>query len=336
MSMEYTGTNLVLKRKQPNRTPFRFSPFPLLIEFLPLPMFSNVIWRLVPDATLQFQLFKTCSSMWSSSGGSPGTKLAMKNLTKKRLVPIQKKPEERNIEQCPGCDCPVLHGEFEEEVVIASGKEWHRPGYDAVCKKAPDKSNNIDAKNTELCPSCGQSIARGEFDDERIVASGKEWHKPCYEAYQRERAASRKHVSVHEKNLEECPGCSRPIDRGEFAEERIIAAGKEWHKPCWTAINPQTLKKSNVDQLNREECPGCQRSVEKGEFAEECIVAAGKEWHRTCWDAAKGARRDQSSRVQETNRETCPGCGDSVMPNSPAVIVVSGCTWHRGCFQKDV
>jgi len=51
-------------------------------------------------------------------------------------------------------------------------------------------------KNQELCPGCRKGILRNE---DRIVAGGKEWHRPCYEKTQLEH--SLKDNRIDEKKI---------------------------------------------------------------------------------------------------------------------------------------
>jgi len=84
---------------------------------------------------------------------------------------------------------------------------------------------------------------------------------------------------IDEKNRELCPICKRAIVR---SDERVVDAGKEYHKACHIATQQGDRSySSNISRANIEVCPGC-----KHELAghPDKIVVGGKEWHRDCYN----------------------------------------------------
>jgi len=224
---------------------------------------------------------------------------------------------------CPYCSKPLQS----QDATQVGAEQWHRHCAEAMAKfKAQKKvvQNDIEGKNAESCPGCSQRVT---ITQDRVVAAGKEWHRPCFEASQ----LPQKEFSnrIDEKNLEKCPGCKNPIKPTGGAEQ-IVAGGKAWHKPCFEATqDPTKLKDNQVDQRNAEACPGCRSHITRNQ---ERIVAGGKEWHKHCYENVHvGDSGPARSAVAASNVEACPGCHKVLGPNDDR-LVAAGKEWHRTCY----
>jgi len=81
------------------------------------------------------------------------------------------------------------------------------------------------------------------------------------------------------KNMEICPSCSKALARDD---ERVVSAGKQWHKACFLAAQGgERTHTQNVARANVERCPGCKQELP---HSADKIVVAGKEWHRDCYN----------------------------------------------------
>ena len=116
------------------------------------------------------------------------------------------------------------------------------------------------------------------------------------------------------------------------SSEKIIVAGKEWHKTCHAARQSESKGGRQFGEIasrNIETCPGCNAIIDG---SSEKIIVAGKEWHKTCHAAkqtqTKGGR--QFGEIASRNIEVCPGCSQ-VIDGSSEKIITAGKEWHKTC-----
>jgi len=94
--------------------------------------------------------------------------------------------------------------------------------------------------------------------------------------------------------LEICQGCSTAISRND---ERIVSAGKQWHKHCFEATQgPKALGDNRIAEKNAEICPGCGQYIL---VSEERIVSQGRQWHKPCHEATQGSKALPNNRIDE-------------------------------------
>jgi len=135
--------------------------------------------------------------------------------------------EKKNMEICPGCNLAIDPSDSER--IVIGGKEWHK-----ACQKSRTNSTSrafgeVHKLNIEICPGCEEPI---DETKEKIIIAGKEWHKSCYQSYKpgRFQSKSRKFGQLAQSNIEFCPQCNKEIS---VDEEKLVVAGKEWHKSCY-------------------------------------------------------------------------------------------------------
>jgi hypothetical protein len=204
--------------------------------------------------------------------------------------PVLKSPSHSfaAVESCPGCGRSTASG----EKVIVGGKEWHQACYNNS-HRAPSRPVQQFYVAAERCPGCNGTIEPGmnKGDREKIIVSGKEWHKDCFD---RTRGGSPAPVRQWAPSQERCPGCGDVVAVGMNTGERekIIIGGKEWHKDCYDSSRGHSeLPRPQPPRVSAAEtCPGCGGSVAPGMNTgdREKIIVAGKEWHRDCYTGRGG------------------------------------------------
>jgi len=260
------------------------------------------------------------------SGGEKCSKCSIKVSSNAKFcggcgTPVAGKSSGGEVGNCPYCSKPLQPNDATQ----VGAEKWHRHCAEAVAKfKATKevKANDIEGRNAEACPGCSQRVT---VNQDRIVAAGKEWHKPCFEATQ---LPSKEFSNrIDEKNLEKCPGCKNPIRPN--SGEQTVAGGKSWHRSCYDDTQAALkLKDNQVDQRNAESCPGCRNTIGR---QQERIVSGGKEWHKTCFENTQIDSSKVRSAVSESNVEACPGCHKVLGPSDDR-LVAAGKEWHRTCY----
>jgi len=189
----------------------------------------------------------------------------------------------------------------------------------------PVSSNSPSSKEIGSCPYCSKPL---QPQDATPVGAEK-WHRHCAEAVSKFKAVKEvKANDIEGKNAECCPGCSQKVT---INQDRIVSAGKEWHRPCYEASQqPQKEFSNKIDEKNLERCPGCKNPIKAN--SGEQTVAGGKAWHRACYDATQDGLRLKDNQVDQRNAETCPGCRGTIGRNQERVVS-GGKEWHKPCFE---
>eukprot|EP01088_Endostelium_zonatum_P015081 TRINITY_DN354_c0_g1_i2.p1 TRINITY_DN354_c0_g1~~TRINITY_DN354_c0_g1_i2.p1 ORF type:complete len:100 (-),score=17.92 TRINITY_DN354_c0_g1_i2:35-295(-) len=60
---------------------------------------------------------------------------------------------------------------------------------------------------------------------------------------------------------ESCPGCNQEVPIQ--TSEKVVQAGKEWHKPCWEQSQAVELFCDNCGRKGKQgsKCPGCSNVI---------------------------------------------------------------------------
>ncbi|VDP07169.1 unnamed protein product [Soboliphyme baturini] len=169
--------------------------------------------------------------------------------------------------KCPRCLQPVY---FAEEV-IAIGKHWHRRCFSCAnpeCRKTLDSLTCSDHNDEAYCKFCykklfgpkgyGYGQGAGTLSME---GSDQEWRKdvPNYTKSQAASALDRRSGSLSSSSgspnrtlspqndqrpayggVDVCPRCGRAV----FLAEKLMAAGKAWHKLCFSCAECNKLLES--------------------------------------------------------------------------------------------
>jgi len=182
------------------------------------------------------------------------------------------------------------------------------------------------SQETGSCPYCSKPL---QSNDSAQVGA-ELWHKHCAESVAKFKAQKIvKQNDIEGKNAENCPGCSQRV---VLAQDRVVAAGKEWHRACFEASQlPQKEFKNRIDEKNLEKCPGCSNPIKGG--GAESIVAGGKSWHKPCFEATQDAHKLKDNQVDQRNSEHCPGCRSTIARNQER-IVAGGKEWHKPCYES--
>eukprot|EP01101_Sappina_pedata_P003886 TRINITY_DN1581_c0_g1_i5.p1 TRINITY_DN1581_c0_g1~~TRINITY_DN1581_c0_g1_i5.p1 ORF type:complete len:271 (-),score=91.34 TRINITY_DN1581_c0_g1_i5:162-974(-) len=212
---------------------------------------------------------------------------------------------------------PYANGDFEsgyEQQEAQSSVEYEQPAEDRYAASAdqhtgeydPYASGAIPAYDTSAYPDFGERQQPKQFG---LVEQGN--------------------VEIEQGNVEICPGCNEVINAE--SGEKIIVAGKEWHKTCRSRQIEPRRQYGEIEQGNVEICPGCNEVI-NAESGEKVIVA-GKEWHKTCRQRQHEPRR-QYGEIEQGNVEICPGCNEVINAESGEKVIVAGKEWHKTCRQR--
>jgi len=136
-----------------------------------------------------------------------------------------------SLPRCEGCSQVIREGQDKN---IVAGREWHKSCWGQTQLTREPRRGWSAAEHEEICSGCGGVLVLGKDTVNKVVVSGKEWHKECY--YSRYGGGttpepSRPFVQQHES----CPGCGETVEAGmnRGEREKIVIGGKEWHKDCY-------------------------------------------------------------------------------------------------------
>jgi len=140
------------------------------------------------------------------------------------------------------------------------------------------------------CPYCSKPL----FND-AVRVGAETWHKHCADSVAQFKATKDvKANDIEGWNAESCPGCNQSVTKNQ---DRIVSAGKEWHRPCYEAQqNPQKEVSNRIDEKNQEYCPSCNKPLDRNA---EKVVAAGRQWHRSCHEASLAPKKLTDNQIDE-------------------------------------
>jgi len=120
-----------------------------------------------------------------------------------------------------------------------------------------------------------------------------------------------------------CSNCGRQSEGGSFCAN------------CGSSLRAleDTIPQRNVIVGT---CPNCTKSILS---TDDTIIISGMQYHRSCYIISTGPEPTKID-VNAKNRETCQGCGETIIHGGEEILVQSGKEWHRRCsavnFQREI